>query len=101
MPRTDRGARACENRRCGRDIGRIAYRAHDVTDALAVTDHVRLETSSLKFVEEPGVRFRPLGDDDGVRRSLRIGDTLYAVGPSHISAMKLTSPDQNLGSVDL
>jgi hypothetical protein len=37
----------------------------------------------------------------GVRRSVRIGDVLYAIGPDHVQAMVLQHPDQVLGGVDL
>jgi hypothetical protein len=37
----------------------------------------------------------------GVRRSVRIGDVLYAVGPDQIQAMVLQTPEQVLGSVKL
>jgi uncharacterized secreted protein with C-terminal beta-propeller domain len=38
---------------------------------------------------------------DGVRRSLRISDVLYAVGPEHVRALVLTRPEEVLGTVDL
>jgi hypothetical protein len=46
----------------------------------------------------------PLGEvatDGWVWRSLRIGETLYAVGPSSVTAARLASPGDDLGSVSL
>jgi uncharacterized secreted protein with C-terminal beta-propeller domain len=38
---------------------------------------------------------------DGVNRSLRISDVLYAVGPEHVQALVLTRPEEVLGTVEL
>jgi uncharacterized secreted protein with C-terminal beta-propeller domain len=37
----------------------------------------------------------------GVRRSVRIGDVLYAVGSNHVQSMVLQNPEQILGGIDL
>lgn len=56
-------------------------------------------------VDPVGKAFRPLGEvtpPNGVRRSLRIGDVLFAVGDSHIQAVELQNPDviiKTLGTV--
>jgi uncharacterized secreted protein with C-terminal beta-propeller domain len=39
--------------------------------------------------------------EDEVRRSLRIGDVLYAVGADQVHAMKLAAPTEILGTVNL
>jgi hypothetical protein len=38
---------------------------------------------------------------DGVRRSLRIDDVLFAVGPEHVQALELERPEEVLGTVGL
>ena len=42
-----------------------------------------------------------VGTDGWVWRSLRIGDTLYAVGPSSVTAARLASPGDLIGTVSL
>jgi uncharacterized secreted protein with C-terminal beta-propeller domain len=50
----------------------------------------------------PGGRFELLGEVEppgGVRRSLRIGDVLYAVSPTHLQARDLDEPGTVLGTL--
>jgi uncharacterized secreted protein with C-terminal beta-propeller domain len=54
-------------------------------------------------VDPAGKQFQKLGEatpPGGVRRSLRIDDVLYAVGPDHVQAMQLDQPSNVIGVLD-
>ena len=51
-------------------------------------------SNALQLLGEPTI-------EGGVRRSVRITDVLYAVGPDRVQAMPLTAPETVVGEVDL
>ena len=61
------------------------------------------ETLVVLKVDPAGKQFQKLGEatpPGGVRRSLRIDDVLYSVGPDHVQAMQLDQPSNVLGVLD-
>jgi uncharacterized secreted protein with C-terminal beta-propeller domain len=61
------------------------------------------ETLVVLKVDPAGKQFQKLGEatpPGGVRRSLRIDDVLYSVGPDHVQSMQLDQPTNVLGVLD-